>query len=138
MLGLGHEYEQCEGPALVESLADKTITHVSTGYSFALAVSSAGDLYCSGDNDMLPCPTARNGRTAVFLRVPFPELAGKVAAVSAGMFHALVQTTDGKMYAFGRGRDGQLGNGRTANGFSLIPDLTDVVSFSSGTGTVRR
>jgi len=132
-LGLGHEYEQCEGPALVDSLADKSITHISTGYSFAVAVSSTGDLYCAGENDMLQCPAAKDGRTTVFLRVPFPELAGKVASVSAGMFHVLVQTTDGKMYAFGRGRDGQLGNGRTTNGFSAIPELTDVVSFSAGT-----
>ena len=49
------------------------------------------------------------------------------------MFHTLVLTKDGKLYAFGRGRDGQLGNGKTANGVGQIPDLTDVVSIAAGT-----
>src|SRR5688572_8001596 len=132
VLGLGHEFEQCEGPALVESLADKTITHISAGNDFAVAVSSTGNLYCSGDNVMLQCPAAKTGRTAVFLEVSLPELSGKVASATAGAFHALVQTTDGKMYAFGRGRDGQLGNGRTTNGFAAIPELSDVVSYAAG------
>ena len=131
-LGLGHEYEQCEGPALVESLADKTITHISAGLNFAVAVSSRGDLFCAGGNDMLQCPVAKGGRPNVFLPVSIPELAGNVASISSGGFHTLIQTRDGKMYAFGRGRDGQLGNGRTVNGFAAIPELTGAVSFSAG------
>jgi hypothetical protein len=79
------------------------------------------------------CPAATGGGTNTFRLMPNPELAGKVSAVRAGAFHALVLTKDGKLYAFGRGREGQLGNGRTTGGFTLVPDLTDVVSFAAGT-----
>ena len=49
------------------------------------------------------------------------------------LFHTLILTKDKKLYALGRGRDGQLGNGKTVNGFALVPDMTDVVSFAAGT-----
>ena len=55
-----------------------------------------------------------------------------MAGVRAGTFHALVQTTDGQLYAFGRGRDGQLGNGRTVSGVGPVAGMSDVVSFAAG------
>jgi hypothetical protein len=82
------------------------------------------------------CPAARGvrgDRIEAFTPVSMPEIAGRVAAVSAGSFHSLVLTKDGRVYAFGRGRDGQLGNGRADNGFVLVSDLTDVVSIAAGT-----
>ena len=69
----------------------------------------------------------------MFTKVPIPELAGNVADVRAGLFHTLILTKDKKLYALGRGRDGQLGNGKMVNGFALVPDMTDVVSFAAGT-----
>jgi len=135
-LGTGNTNDVCQGPAAVPSLDGKGVTHIATGYGFSLAVTSNGDLYCTGDNSMGQCPAARgsrNNRVDSFTLVPMPEIAGRVAAVSAGSFHALVLTKDGRVYAFGRGRDGQLGNGRADNGFALVPDLTDVVSIAAGT-----
>ena len=131
-LGTGNTNDQCEGPALVESLAAHTVTHIATGRGFSVAVTSTGDLYCSGDNSMGQCPIARGGRVDVFTRVPVPELAGAVDEVRAGLFHTLIRTKDKKLYALGRGRDGQLGNGKVVNGFALVPDMTDVVSFTAG------
>lgn len=98
-----------------------------------VAVTSAGDLYCSGDNSMGQCPVGRAGRVEVFTRVPRPDLAGNVADVRAGLFHMLILTKDGKLYTLGRGRDGQLGTGRTTNGFGLVADMGDVASFAAGT-----
>ena len=131
-LGLGHEFDACEGPTLVESLVDKTVTHIATGNGFSIAVTSTGDLYCSGDNGMGQCPVGKTGSVAVFTRVPLPELAGKVSSVKAGAFHSLLLTTDGTLYALGRGRDGQLGNGRTVNGLAHLPEMTGVVSIAAG------
>jgi hypothetical protein len=133
MLGVGHAWELCEGPELVTSLADKTITHITTGYYFAVAVTSTGDLYCAGDNDNLECPVPKGSPVNAFVKLPFPELAGNVKTAAAGMFHTLVQTKDGKVYAFGRGRDGQLGPGPTTNGFRAIPEMNDAVALSAGT-----
>lgn len=133
VLGVGDTYDKCEGPMLVPSLEGKTIAHIATGDGFSVAVTAEGDLFCTGDNSMGQCGIARTSRLEVFTPVPYPELAGNVAAVRAGQFHTLVLTKDRRLYAFGRGRDGQLGNGRSVNGFTLVADMTDVVSFAAGT-----
>ena len=131
-LGNNDDAERCEGPEPVESLADKTIAHIATGLDFSLAVTTSGDLYCTGASDHGQCPTVKGG-TSTFTLVPYPALRGRVAGVRAGAFHALVQTTDGQLYAFGRGRDGQLGNGRTVSGVGPVAGMSDVVSFAAGT-----
>jgi alpha-tubulin suppressor-like RCC1 family protein len=132
-LGVGNTYDQCEGPALAESLSNLTVAHIATGYGFSVAVTSAGDLYCTGDNSVGQCPIGRSGRVDVFTKVPIPELSGNVAEVRSGAFHTLILTRDKKLYALGRGRDGQLGGGKAVNGFALVPDMPDVVSFAAGT-----
>lgn len=131
-LGTGKEYDECEGPALVASLADTTITHIATGKGFSVAVSTDGRLFCTGDNSMGQCPRGRGGPFLSFAEVPLPEIAGRVAAVAAGGFHTLVLLKGGSVFAFGRGRDGQLGNGVTRNGQAMVPALTDVVAISAG------
>ena len=131
-LGNNDDVERCEGPEPVASLADQTIAHIATGIDFSLAVTISGDLYCTGANNQGQCPAVKGG-TRAFTLVPYPELRGKVAAVRAGAFHALVQTTDGRLYAFGRARDGQLGSGKPASVFAPVPEMTDVVSFAAGT-----
>ena len=131
-LGNNDDNERCEGPEPVESLKDKTIAHIATGIDFSLAVTTNGDLYCTGASEQGQCPAVKGG-TSTFTLVPYSELQGKVSAVRAGGFHALVQTTDGRLYAFGRARDGQLGNGKTASVFGPVLEMTDVVSFAAGT-----
>ena len=53
--------------------------------------------------------------------------------MKAGGFHVLALTKDGALWAFGRGRDGQLGHGKTVNGVARVPEMSGVVSFSAGT-----
>ena len=132
-LGTGNTNDQCEGPTLVESLAMHTVTHIATGSGFSVATTADGDLYCSGDNSVGQCPVGRTGRVEVFTKVPTPELAGNAGDIRAGAFHTLILSKDKKLYALGRGREGQLGGGKAVNGFALISDLTDVVSFAAGT-----
>ena len=131
-LGNGDDNERCEGPEPVVSLADKTIAHIATGIDFSLAVTTSGDLYCTGASENGQCPAVKGG-TRSFTLVPYPELQGKVAAIRAGAFHALVLTKDGQLYSFGRAREGQLGTGKTISAFAPIPEFTDVVSFAAGT-----
>ena len=131
-LGNNDDHERCEGPEPVESLKDKTIAHIATGIDFSLAVTTNGDLYCTGASEQGQCPAVKGG-TRAFTLVPFPELQGKVTAIRAGAFHALVQTKDGQLYAFGRARDGQLGGGTTTSALTPVQDMTDVVSFAAGT-----
>ena len=132
-LGTGNTNDQCEGPVLIESLASQQVTRIATGSGFSVAVTSEGELYCAGDNGMGQCPVVKSGRAESFTRIALPELAGKAADVRAGLFHSLILTKDNRLYALGRGRDGQLGNGKTVNGLAVVADMTDVVSFAAGT-----
>ena len=71
-LGVGNTYDQCEGPVLIESLANLSIVRIATGRGFSVAVAANGDLYCSGANDMGQCPGDRSKAT-VFTKVAVPE-----------------------------------------------------------------
>lgn len=42
-LGVGTEFDQCEGPALVDSLEGKGIVQVATGQNFSVALSRTGE-----------------------------------------------------------------------------------------------
>jgi alpha-tubulin suppressor-like RCC1 family protein len=140
-LGVGNEFDQCEGPVLVTSLEGKSIVAIATGNNFSVALTSSGEIYCAGDNSMGQCPRARGAAEDVFTLAQLPGLTGTIVAVKAGGFHTLALTSDGRLFAFGRGRDGQLGNGRVVNGAGMVEQLDDVVSFAAGiwhSAAVRR
>ena len=130
-LGLGTGNDQCEGPALVD-LGGKIAAHVATGVDFTVVVTTTGDLLCAGDNEMGQCPPAGRNDALKFVPVGITELAGRVVSVKAGAYHVLALTRDGRLYGFGRGRDGQLGTGATTNGGGYVATLTDVVSYGAG------
>ena len=130
-LGAGNTNDQCEGPLLIPSLADKTIAHIATGVGFSVALTTTGELYCTGDNSMGQCAAGRTGRLEAFVAMPLPDLAGRVVAIKAGGFHTLLLTSNGTLHAVGRGRDGQLGHGKTVNGAGAVSEL-------HGRGLVRR
>ena len=131
-LGVGNEFDQCEGPALVESLEGKSIIQIATGQNFSVALSKTGELYCAGAADMSQCPAVKGIPNQVFRPVSLPANLGLIVAIKAGAYHALALTKDGQLFAFGRGRDGQLGSGRVVNGASVVDGLTNVVSFAGG------
>ena len=129
----GNTNDQCEGPALIESLERFDRPHRDRVTDSASPLTSTGDLYCAGDNSLGQCPVVKTGDVIQFTRVPIPELAGNVADVRSGPFHTLILGKDKKLYALGRGRDGQLGTGKMVNGFAAVPEMTDVMSFAAGT-----
>ena len=131
-LGVGNEFDQCEGPALIESLEGKGIVQIATGQDFSVALSKTGELYCAGATDMGQCPAVKGIADQLFRPVSLPPGAGPIVAVKTGAYHVLALTKDGRLFAFGRGRDGQLGNGRTVNGAGPVESLTNVVSFAGG------
>lgn len=130
-LGTGSPNDACEGPALVTSLEGKNIAHVTTGVNFSVAATATGELFCAGQNDMLQCPPAPRGGSPSFLPLSFPALTG-VVALRAGAFHTLARTGDGRLFAFGRGLDGQLGNGSASHGAGFVSGLNGVVAFGAG------
>ncbi len=135
VLGTGPGNDSCEGPTLITAFDGIPVAHIATGYGFSVAVTTNGDLYCTGDNTMGQCPAGppRSFRVERFTRVPYPELAGSVSAVRTGLFHTLVLTRDGQLYAFGRSNDGQLGGGPGTKGLVRIPGMTGIAAFGAGT-----
>ncbi|KAH8022262.1 hypothetical protein HPB51_023140 [Rhipicephalus microplus] len=121
-LGLG---TKATVPSPLELKVDIRIMCVSTGYYHTAIVSVDGILYTFGERDGgklgLPktlCCKRYNKPTEV------STIPGKIVSVSCGGTHTMALTAEGKVYAFGDGRNGQLGLGNKtlqSNKPQLIP-----------------
>ena len=112
-------------PAPVAVLAPSgvTLTGVSTRDNFTCAQGSDGKVYCWGNNvaGRLGDGTTTEHWTPVAVQAP----AGvSLSAVSAGSGHACANGSNGKVYCWGTGLFGRIGNGSTGN--SLIPAAVSV------------
>ncbi|MFD5328445.1 RCC1-like domain-containing protein [Streptomyces sp. NPDC127092] len=117
-------------PATVPRLTN--VKDVAAGGRHALALDTSGQVYSWGDNSY---GQLGNNRTGDSRTVP-DRVQGmpKVKQISAGCDFSLALLENGKVYAWGRGIHGQLGNGSRAT--SSVPrqvaDLTDVVAIDAG------
>jgi alpha-tubulin suppressor-like RCC1 family protein len=110
-------------PVQVRFPAGTKVTAISAGFSFALAVTSAGRVYAWGRNDSGQLGNGRHGPgTATPVRVRLPA-GTRVTAVTAGQEHALALTTRGTVLAWGDANSGALGNGQ-ASGRRTVPVRT--------------
>jgi len=121
-LGIGNQRDT-NVPVAVKmdgALAGKRVTAISAGASFTLALASDGRIYGWGVNFY---GQLGYGTNVTRTNVPVPvdmtgALAGKtVVAIAAGRLHALALTSDGKVFAWGSGNQGELGNGARTNSF---------------------
>lgn len=111
-------------------LSDLTITEIAAGNNFALLLTNSGFVYSFGSNNS----EGQLGQ-GDFASRAIPELvmslrnAGeKVTGVACGFQHSVCRTSLGKLYAWGWGGYGQLGNGTLNNELSprivqFSPDL---------------
>lgn len=116
-LGNGAGPGQEASPSAVDVsgvLAGKTVTAISAGSDYSLALTSDGKIYAWGSNYTGCLGNGSSLDSSVPVAVDMNGvLAGKtVAAISAGYGHALALTTDGRVYAWGANA-GALGNGGT-------------------------
>ena len=116
------------------ALSGKIVMDVTGGEFYSLARTSDGGLYSWGDNTDGQLGTGNN--TASNVPVAVAGLGGKlVAEVEAGVFHAVVLTTLGEVYAFGRGLNGRLGNGTTTS--SNLPVQAGTTGAMSGKAIIQ-
>ncbi len=87
---------------------------VTAGESHSLAIGSDGKLYAWGWNDFGQLGDGTNNQRTLPVQVTLPSGVSHVA-VTAGDFHSLAIGSDGKLYAWGRNIEGQLGDGTTTN-----------------------
>jgi len=96
----------------------KTISQISSGYVHNLALSMDGKVYAWGDNagGQLGDGTINNRKTPVAVKTNGTDMDGKtIVQVSAGSYHNVALSSDGKLYAWGNNSDGQLGDGTINN-----------------------
>jgi len=114
-------------------LSGKRITAIVSGQNHALALSADGKLFTWGWNNY---GQLGNGTSVAFTNVPVAVdmtgvLAGKtVVALGVGNMHSLAVTADGKVFAWGLGGDGELGNGSTTN--TAVPVAVNMSGALSG------
>ena len=139
-LGIGNEFTQAAPQAVNQAglLADKTIVQVATGASHTLALTSEGKVYAwglgtsgqLGDNTII----SKSSPVAVDMT---GAMAGKfVKAIAAGSAHSFALTTDGKIYAWGRYNEGQLGQAVLPSANQLTPIEVDTTASSLAGETV--
>ena len=98
-----------------DGVAISDIVAISAGYNFGLALTSAGQVYGWGDNSygQLGQNTSSNvhSRAVLVKGADGTGQLGRIKMVAAGGWHALALDQDGKVWSWGRGVDGQLGDG---------------------------
>ncbi|XP_078001556.1 X-linked retinitis pigmentosa GTPase regulator-like isoform X2 [Glandiceps talaboti] len=110
-LGLGH-MKPTNKPQCVKSLKQEGVHLVANGRSHTIVSTKAGKLYAfgAGSDGQLGTGDAQ-GSTSPQLIGSLPEQDYK--HLSAGTDHSAALTSDGKLYIWGSGSEGQLGLGHT-------------------------
>ncbi|XP_043294104.1 E3 ISG15--protein ligase HERC5 [Cervus canadensis] len=117
-LGLGHTYNK-DSPSCIEALDDQKVEFLACGGSHTALLTKSGLVFTFGNgkygqlghnstqNELRPCLVT--------------ELVGnRVTQIACGRQHTLAYVSDmGKVFSFGSGKEGQLGNGGTCN--QLVP-----------------
>ena len=126
-------------PALVRLPgATGPVVQASAGGDFSLAVTSTGQLYSFGGNQLGELGVATNSGTLNPNPTPelvtLPGVTGPVVQAAAGSDHTLALTSTGQMYAFGYNYYGQLGN--TTNNATNSPNpAPSLITLPGSAGT---
>ncbi|KAF8514474.1 RCC1/BLIP-II [Gautieria morchelliformis] len=104
-------------PNQLKAAKGTRFVHAACGRTHSLLVGSGGELWSAGLNNFGQCGHSTNQtQISSFKLVDGPKLNGKkenVVKAAAGITFSIVLTDTGRVYSFGSGEKGQLGNGRT-------------------------
>ncbi|KAF8521621.1 regulator of chromosome condensation 1/beta-lactamase-inhibitor protein II [Hysterangium stoloniferum] len=104
-------------PQQLKGAKGTTFVHAACGRAHSLLVGSGGELWSVGANQFGQCGhSVAHAEVGSWKMVDGPKVGGKkenVVKAAAGVNFSIVLTDTGKVYAFGSGEHGQLGNGRT-------------------------
>ncbi|WGD38144.1 hypothetical protein [Lysinibacter sp. HNR] len=107
------------------ALAGERVTQVSMGQSNTLALTESGKLFAWGDSTTGSNGNGRTSPTRQTTPVPVTmtgALAGEqVTQIAMGTGNALVLTESGKLFSWGSGTSGELGNGAFSNASTPVP-----------------
>lgn len=116
--------------------ASGPVTDVAGGGEHTLAVTSTGQLYAFGGNagGQLGSPANSNSNSTPAL-VSLPGATGPAVHVAAGIFHSVVLTATGQVYAFGANQSGELGTTTNSGTENPTPTPT-LVNLPGAAGPV--
>lgn len=103
-------------PQDLGAAAGTRFVHAGCGKSHTLLVGSNGHVWTAGINNLGQCGHPTCPEVTSFKPVPMPSHGGsqeRAIQAAAGVTFSLVLSESGRVYAFGSGEKGQLGNGRT-------------------------
>src|SRR5436190_529197 len=108
-----------------------TTLKVSAGASHGLAVRSDGTVWAWGDNS-----AGQLGQTNTVTYSPFPMRIATITnavSVAAGNYHSLALLKDGRVFAWGKNDQGQLGNATTKSTSDpvQVTNLTNAVAVAA-------
>ncbi|KAG5652910.1 hypothetical protein H0H81_003110 [Sphagnurus paluster] len=100
-------------PGDIGAVSDVRFVHAACGRNHTLLVTSDGNVWSAGQNNLGQCGHAVCPEVTSFKRVTgFPE-GEHVVKAAAGVTFSIVLTESGKVFSFGSAEKGQLGNGTT-------------------------
>eukprot|EP00026_Physarum_polycephalum_P003299 Phypoly_transcript_03309.p1 GENE.Phypoly_transcript_03309~~Phypoly_transcript_03309.p1 ORF type:complete len:738 (+),score=125.55 Phypoly_transcript_03309:75-2288(+) len=136
-LGHGHKNDLLV-PTLVKELKDSHISHIACGGDHTLALTRDGDVYSWGWGEKGQLGSGGTDDLTTPHKIDFPDLADsgdKIVSITAGGYATSFAVTEkGRVYAFGWGEFGILGNGGNENLHvpTLIPGLSNVKKIATG------
>jgi LPXTG-motif cell wall-anchored protein len=124
-------------PVEVQLPAGTTATAIAAGAGHSLALTSDGEVFAWGDNDLgqIGDGTTTERTTPVQIALPDGATANMIAG---GDDHSLALTAEGELLAWGYNGSGQLGDGTTTNRTSPVsvhlPAGTEVAAIDGASG----
>ncbi|UCG86683.1 MAG: hypothetical protein JSW71_22760 [Gemmatimonadota bacterium] len=111
-----------------------TFVSIASGQEHSCGLTAAGDAYCWG-RDREKQSGAAPGEFPGFQLTPAPVLGGLTfQALTGGGFHTCGLTPDGAAYCWGRGDQGQLGNGSDSDSPVPVPVVGGLLFQSISAG----
>ncbi|KAI9995477.1 hypothetical protein PInf_012542 [Phytophthora infestans] len=129
---LGHENltTKVHVPKLIESLKDKKLRYASVSYHHSAVVTDSGELYAFGMNDcgQLGLDHTQHHSTPQLVK-GFEGT--EISMVACGLYHTIICTATGGLFACGKNDYGQLGLGhnRQIKVASLVSLPNEMVSY---------
>jgi alpha-tubulin suppressor-like RCC1 family protein len=132
--------DSVEVAIVVDDLDGRRFAQISAGTAHTCAVTTTGQAYCWGrgagrlgngstDNQSTPVPVTTEGIDGL--------TDTNVAHIAAGNDHTCAVTTTGKVYCWGDGYNGQLGNGSTTTQLIPVPVTTDGIDGLTDTNVAH-
>jgi len=93
------------------ALAGRRVSHVAAGEYHTLALTEKGEVFAWGSNGSGALGAGDRADSTTPRQMLLPSTDAQIISVAAGGGHTLLLTSDGRVFAVGRGRSGQLGRG---------------------------